>query len=288
MTPKQKIPPRVFFDSFIHKIEIEISAACNRGCDYCPQSVVRRPQQLMPLELFEKIVLELKELEYSRELAFHQYNEPLLAAEHFFNCDTLVSAHLPRAKKVLHTNGDYLTKEILDELAASKFSLISVSLHLDPGEAWTWAGSVRKIKNFAEQVKILDVAGIDSLKNERNAPIPISAKLNEGTLLHVITPNFSESGSSRVGAVSIEGGKKKKSKICPYILHQLNVAYEGSSYICCDCCHDFPPHARYVVGSARENTMLELFARKFNIYTQSYLFGELPEACRICQGVEQA
>lgn len=225
----------------------------------------------MPLELVEKIVLELKGLNYDRELAFHQYNEPLLVADHFFNCDDIVTAHLPRARKMLHTNGDYLTEKTLSELIQRNFSIISVSLHLDPGETWTWKGSVQKIKAFSEQIKIVDLGRVDSVVNEKNVPIPLTAKLNENTLLHVITPNFSQTGSTRIGAVSIESGKKKDITLCPYILHQLNVAYEGSSYMCCDCCHGFPPHGRYIVGSACDNTILELFDKKFSTYTKNYL-----------------
>ena len=78
------VDSRRFTFNNLQNVEIEISSLCNRKCNYCPQCKIKRTRELFPLDIFEKVMNELKEINYGGGLAFHQYNEPLLEYEHLW------------------------------------------------------------------------------------------------------------------------------------------------------------------------------------------------------------
>src|SRR3989344_6373293 len=93
-------------------VEIETSTYCNRTCSWCPNSTFQRSraQNLMPENLFDKIVNDLKGVNYSGQIALHNYNEPLMDP-HLFSHIARVKQKLPGAKILILTNGDLLDVE---------------------------------------------------------------------------------------------------------------------------------------------------------------------------------
>ena len=63
-------------------IDIETSTACNRKCDYCPNSVYDNAslanESFMDQFVFEKIIQDLWSENYSGEICLQRYNEPLM------------------------------------------------------------------------------------------------------------------------------------------------------------------------------------------------------------------
>lgn len=59
-------------------IAIETYSPCNRKCNFCPVGHERRPVMKMPEELFQRIIDQLAERNYTGEIALHFYNEPTL------------------------------------------------------------------------------------------------------------------------------------------------------------------------------------------------------------------
>ena len=70
-----KIPDQFAF------IEIETCTACNLRCRYCPNSISDRGllknNRQMPESLFCRLVDELEDMGFERELHHHFYNKPL-------------------------------------------------------------------------------------------------------------------------------------------------------------------------------------------------------------------
>ena len=95
-------------------ISVEISAACNRSCSFCPVSVFKRTEEMMSSEVFLSILNELSSLNYNGRFGFYIYNEPLKDKKNFEKRVTQAAAMIPRATLVVSTNGDYLKSE--DEL----------------------------------------------------------------------------------------------------------------------------------------------------------------------------
>ena len=98
-------------------VEIETVNRCNGNCDFCPVSRKddTREYKEMPQELFEKIIDELAELNYSGKLALFSNNEPFLD-EKIIERHRYARVKLPNARLRLFTNGTLLTLEKFNEI----------------------------------------------------------------------------------------------------------------------------------------------------------------------------
>lgn len=99
------------------KVEIETINRCNHTCVFCPvnKNVDKRPFKIMEPDLFNSIIKQLKELNYSASIGLFSNNEPLLDKRIVELCKITKEA-LPNAFLYLYTNGLLLTVKKLDEL----------------------------------------------------------------------------------------------------------------------------------------------------------------------------
>ncbi|HSQ62968.1 MAG TPA: SPASM domain-containing protein [Polyangiaceae bacterium] len=111
-------------------VEVEVNSRCNRACSYCPVSVLPIPDvpRYMSDEVFERIVSELERQDYSGKFSFHFYNEPLIRKD-LERLVEKVARRLPRAYRLLYTNGDLLTDERHASLLAAGLDHILVTSH---------------------------------------------------------------------------------------------------------------------------------------------------------------
>lgn len=100
--------------SFPVEVEIETINRCNGICPFCPVNVnePQRPYAKMKESLFYKIINELKEINYSGNLAIFSNNEPFLD-ERLVDFAKYAREQLPNAFCHLYTNGSLLTVEKL-------------------------------------------------------------------------------------------------------------------------------------------------------------------------------
>lgn len=100
-----------------NNIEIETVNRCNGTCSFCPVNKNQDPREYkkMPEELFEKIIKELKEINYNGAIALHSNNEPLLDKE-ICNYAKYTRKELPNSYIYLYTNGTLLTIDKFCEL----------------------------------------------------------------------------------------------------------------------------------------------------------------------------
>ena len=99
------------------RVEVETINRCNGGCTFCPVNKNDDPRPLlkMPEELYEKIINELCQLDYSGTFCLFANNEPFL--------DTRIEAFaktarklLPKARIEIYTNGTVLTLDRFIEI----------------------------------------------------------------------------------------------------------------------------------------------------------------------------
>lgn len=111
-------------------VEIEINSNCNRGCPYCPSSKLKRPNipLYMDNNIFDRIINELQEINFSGRISYHFYGEPLLHPE-LDDIVENVSKALPQSRQVLYTNGDLLTEEKYLKLRKLGISHFVVTSH---------------------------------------------------------------------------------------------------------------------------------------------------------------
>ncbi len=98
-------------------VEIETVNRCNGNCSFCPVSHNNdtREYKVMRKELFESIINQLSEINYSGRLALFSNNEPFLD-EHIMERHKYAREKLPYTKMHLFTNGTLLTVEKFAEI----------------------------------------------------------------------------------------------------------------------------------------------------------------------------
>lgn len=110
-------------------VEIETINRCNGTCSFCPinKNIDPRPKAVMEWGMFESIIEQLKEINYSGRLALFSNNEPLLD-DRIIEWNKYARRELPNARMHLFTNGTLMTLdkfntlvEILDELIIDNY-----------------------------------------------------------------------------------------------------------------------------------------------------------------------
>jgi radical SAM protein with 4Fe4S-binding SPASM domain len=121
-------------EALFKSVEIESTSICNRKCPFCPVAYDNSQKVIMSDEIFNKIITELKDLNFKSEIAFSGYGEPLL--------DKRLEEFVKRIKKELGsfveivTNGDFLTYERFKHLISEGANVFRLSQHdKEPSEA---------------------------------------------------------------------------------------------------------------------------------------------------------
>lgn len=98
-------------------LEIETVNRCNGSCDFCPVSLKNERRKFCEMtdELFEKIIMELSEIDYRGKLALFSNNEPLLDVK-IVERHKMAKEKVPNARMHLFTNGTLLTLDKFVEL----------------------------------------------------------------------------------------------------------------------------------------------------------------------------
>ncbi len=115
--------------TWFNHVEIETINRCNGICDFCPVSKKNDIRELtvMNRSLFENIIMQLAEINYSGRLALFSNNEPFLDSD-ILDKHRYAREKLPNARMHLFTNGTLLTLEkfkclmlYLDELIIDNY-----------------------------------------------------------------------------------------------------------------------------------------------------------------------
>ncbi len=110
-------------------IEVETINRCNGNCTFCPvnHNADPREKKIMSRELFEHIVFQLEEMNYSGRFTTYSNNEPLLD-ERIVDFNHFARKHLPNARMHMFTNGTLMTldkfialTDVLDELIIDNY-----------------------------------------------------------------------------------------------------------------------------------------------------------------------
>jgi len=103
--------------------QIETTNACAMNCRMCPRKDMKRKIGFMDIDLFKKIVDQLKG--YTRELFLHHFGDPLLHSKLFEMIDY---ADEKGIKTKLSTNPVSMRPEINDKILKSKLDYLHISL----------------------------------------------------------------------------------------------------------------------------------------------------------------
>lgn len=137
-------------------IEFNITGSCNRSCSFCPVSnpnLYTKTKDGLEIELFEKIVKDLKKINYEGKILFSAFSEPLLhkGVEELIY---IAKKHLPKCRLEMVSNGDLLTSKKLTKLVEAGLSTINVSMYDGPHQI-EYFNTIRKEAEVSEESIVL-------------------------------------------------------------------------------------------------------------------------------------
>jgi radical SAM protein with 4Fe4S-binding SPASM domain len=116
--------------SMFRNVEMEINSMCNRKCWYCPNSLAERPLGYMSEALFNKIIAELREMDFDGSVSYHFYGEPMLD-KRLLTLVEYTARWIPRCSPVIYSNGDFLTVDLFRQFVRRGRARFFITQHDD-------------------------------------------------------------------------------------------------------------------------------------------------------------
>ena len=128
-------------------IALETRTRCNSKCSFCAASILtdKREDLYMPDALIDKIIVELKQMDYTGRFVFFINNEPLMDAR-LVEMIGKVKAELPKAISEVHTNGLKLNPRTGRELLEAGLDVLIINNYTQKNEM------ISGVKKFLEEV----------------------------------------------------------------------------------------------------------------------------------------
>ena len=108
-------------------IELSLIDVCNRACSFCPksdESIAPNTHQRMTMTLIDKLVEDLKKINFEGAFFFFFYGEPMLHKEFY---EIINKLGVVGGVEII-TNGDLVNKKTLIKLFESKATKLIISL----------------------------------------------------------------------------------------------------------------------------------------------------------------
>ena len=211
-----------------NQVEIETINRCNGVCDFCPvnKNYDTREFHKMTRTLFESIIFQLSELNYSGKIALYSNNEPFLD-EDIISKYKYLREKLPKAYIHLWTNGTLLTMDKFKEVVQ----------YLDEMVIDNYQQELRLIKPVQEVVEYC----------EKNS------ELKKRVTIVLRKPH--EILSNRGG----EAHNRKKESLypdvkCPLPFKQLIIRPDGKVSLCCN-----DPLGKNTLGDLNQESVLDVW-----------------------------
>ena len=234
-------------------VEIEINSHCNMSCNYCPNSVSERIEKgFMSKALYEKIIQQLREINFTGRISYDFYNEPTLAPDLIFFI-YLAKKELPNSKIELYSNGTKIDMPFFIKLEKAGVDKFIITKH-------------ENITNY--------------LFNET------FSNLSQIQLKKVLFRTFREIHfTNRGGALKNIHGKTSTNFLpCHLPSMMLTITNQGNII---PCFEDF--YQKNIMGNISDSSLLEIWNSKKYISFRNHLLQGLRhkfEACKSCSRTE--
>src|SRR3989338_8765338 len=89
--------------------EFDICGVCNRHCKFCPRydpKKYKSENKYISLDLYRKIMAQLKEIEYTGMISYSGFSEPFLHKD-LVEIIRLTRQACPKSRIEIYTNGDF-------------------------------------------------------------------------------------------------------------------------------------------------------------------------------------
>lgn len=272
---------RAVFKASVGRIEIETHSYCNRRCGYCPNVTGDRltPNQRMREDRFDKIVRDLRDIDYDGILVLNSYNEPLYDRQIVDRIRTFSEA-IPKASIEVYTNGDYLTPDYIEELAAAGLRKMHISIHMNAADIYSDDYAKKRIDEVSARSGIPAVYRVAKSHDFMIADLPHPILRIEARAV-----NYWKFGQNRGGLIPGIKDDFVRTQPCHFPFYHLIIGYNGNFVPCCHFRTDRQEHADYVIGN------IDHFESLFLAYTSAAAvswrkslvgFAEKAAPCRSC------
>ena len=190
-------------------IELSLIDVCNRVCSFCPKSddsIAPNTHQKMSMSLIDKLIEDLKKINFKGAFCLCGYGEPMLHKQYIEITNKLGEI----GGVEIITNGDLINKRSIVELYESKATKVIISLYDGPEQ-------IIKFKKLMKELKIPDEFVV--LRDRW-----YSDKIDYGVKL-----------TNRVGTVEVgnQPDVKDFSKTkCFYTAYQMLIDGNGDVFLC--------------------------------------------------------
>lgn len=268
------------FARSVKMVEIEVFSYCNRSCWFCPNSSVdrRSRKEHMPEALYLGVLDQLAEVDYSETISYSRYNEPL-ADRVILERLRQARALLPNARLHTNTNGDYLTREYLDDLRDAGLQSLGIQIYLGNDERYDHERMRDKLHRIGSTL------GCNLTITKDDPGAWLESQGAHGTLqMRCYARNFDVNGSNRGGTVPVRQ-KYVRTSPCMSPFHHLYIDYNGKVMPCCNLRSDVASHADAIVGDLQEanDIFLVYGGARLTAWRESLIgFGRKTGHCASC------
>lgn len=273
---------KLWFKHQLKLIEIEIYSYCNRKCWFCPNSFIDRHSSntLMPEDMYLNILQQLKEIEYSGEVTYSRYNEPLAYKEIFLSRISQAREYLPNAKLRTNTNGDYVTAEYINDLKNAGLNELFIQQYLGNNEIYSHKKMKTRMNNLVKKLncEYSVISDIEGQRIEYSLEIP-------GITTHIRARNFAVEGTSRTNKVADFNKEYVRTKACFQPMNNMYIDYNGSIMVCCNVRSDVPEHSNGIMANVKDDYLWNIYVNEKYKPWREHLKDDSPKSgiCRGCK-----
>jgi hypothetical protein len=273
---------KALFKHSVEQVEIEVFSYCNRACWFCPNAVIdrRSANHFMPEELYLRIIGELAEISYDGVVTYSRYNEPLSDRVILTRIRQAREA-LPHATLMTYSNGDYLSRDYLDELRDAGLNALHIMTYLGNNERFS---DTRALSVMTRRIAEL---GLRAEFVAAEQGVRYAAELRyEGMEVKIAACDFARVGYDRGGQVAIDD--YRRTSWCPIVFKHFYVDWNGKVTPCCNIRSDVPEHEAHVVDDlSRGHSIFEAYASSELVAWRRGLFAYGPKE-KPCGGCSHA
>ena len=248
---------KISFDK-IRLVEIEIFSYCNRRCWFCPNSFIDRNSEniLMDENVYLKMLNDLKSINFSGMISWSRYNEPLSHREVFLTRLKQTKELLTNATLHTNTNGDYLTKDYLDDIYDAGLRSLNIQCYLKEDEEFNTENIKQKIENMAHKLELKYFVTCDTF-HRYEVEFEYKVRMN----LKMYARDFRVDGNNRGGSLKIIESKIRNAP-CFLPCTDIYIDYNGKVMPCCNFRSDIKEHQKFILGDVNANSILNIFNNK--------------------------
>lgn len=282
------LPPdeaRELFKASVRYVEVEPFSFCNRKCHFCPNATLpyrqdRKNNQFMEESMFLRIFDELASIGYAGQVQLGRYEEPL-ADRVILTRIRQIRERLPGGWVYLHTNGDYLTRDYLNDLKDAGLSEVALQTYLGNDQRWHEQAILDQQSNQLRRLGLRvkrPITAAPGLRHYHETDYP-------GMVVRVDARNFDAIGTDRGGLLPIRQTPRTAPCLIPF--SSLYVDWTGSTVPCCNIRTDLQPELT-VCRLQDGHSIFDAFAALHGWRLSLLRFGEKSGPCATCRYDEDA